>query len=129
VHLVRVRVVAGSGGADEAVQDERGDGVMNEPVEQVFLESGTWVKPPGATWVFVELKSGEGGAASDGTPGGQGWLVAGLTRASELPDEVPVKVGRAGRPRRGAASGDGWARVTTYFTEVAPRELADGKRG
>lgn len=71
---------------------------------QEFLTSGTWTKPEGVIWVYVEAIGGGGSGAArdesrDGTGGGGGGgFTARLLRASELPSEVTVTVGSGGPP-------------------------------
>lgn len=101
--------------------DDGGSDVVREPEELVFLESGTWVKPEGATWVRVEIRAGDGGPASTGEAGGPGCGRSLLMRAEWVPESVPVRVGGSPGGRGDAtASGDGWARVTTFFCACRP---------
>lgn len=87
-----------------------------EPQVDVFVTSGTWRKPDGAVRVVIEIR---GGDAEDGTQGETERFTLGPVALIDVL-ELPVTIGRHGGPRsRGERepSGDGWACVTTYFTE------------
>jgi hypothetical protein len=94
--------------------------VVKEPEELVFLESGTWHKPPGAVSVLIELRGGDGS-------GGAGSSTGAAFRAAGLPDEMEVHVG-GGVASLDRASGAGWARVTTYFDDRQPTIIGGGRR-
>lgn len=72
---------------------------------QEFLASGTWNKPPGATWVYYEVVNGgnsgkadssSGTAATEVAAGSGGARVEGMVRASTLGATVSVVVGSGG---------------------------------
>lgn len=88
-----------------------------EPQIDVFVTDGTWRKPEGAVRVVVEIR---GGDAEDGTQGETEAFTLGAVALLDV-TALPVTVGRRGGPRsRGERepSGDGWARITTYFSET-----------
>lgn len=96
---------------------------MTEGQEQVFLESGRWVKPQGAVWVRIELRGGDGSPGPTSTtatrPCRAGSYAEATMHADNLPEEVEIHVGRAGEGHGdGRAAGHGWARVTTYFADT-----------
>lgn len=72
--------------------------VVNGDYEE-FLASGTWTKPDGAVWVYVECIGGGGSGRfdTDSTTGGggggynNGWLLA-----ADITDSVAVTVGAGG---------------------------------
>jgi len=67
-----------------------------------FLSSGTWTKPSGVTWVYVEVIGGGGGGRSHAffqatcTGGGGGEFTSQLMLASTLGATVTVTVGAGG---------------------------------
>jgi hypothetical protein len=68
---------------------------------QEFLSSGTWNKPTGIGWVYVELIGGGGGgsrgsASIYGNGGGGGGFNSQLKRASDVTSSVTVTVGAGG---------------------------------
>lgn len=72
---------------------------------QTFNASGTWTKPAGATWVYVEITGGGGGGGSGrrgttqysgGSGGGGGAGVCILFKATDLTSTVTVTVGAGG---------------------------------
>jgi hypothetical protein len=83
---------------------------------QPFTESGTWTKPPGATYVDLLLK-GAGGGGAFGVPGEDGALTVRRLPAGELPDQCEVTIGRGGRGADGGGDGaDGYAVFITHLT-------------
>lgn len=90
-----------------------GTGLQTGCVVQVFDESGTFVKPPGAKAVhFLLIAAGSGGRAGSvsaagqnaigGTGGAGGSIVEVIRDAADLPDSAAVVVGVGGKG--GAAS-------------------------
>ena len=68
---------------------------------QEFLSSGTWNKPTGIGWIYVELVGGGGGgsrgnASVYGNGGGGGGFNSRLMRASDASSSVTVTVGAGG---------------------------------
>lgn len=70
-----------------------------------FLTSGTWTKPVGAKWIYVEVCGGGGGGGSGahsggnhsgGAGGGGATIVRGHFLPEELPSSVAVSVGAGG---------------------------------
>lgn len=76
-------------------------GVISE--FQEFLTSGTWTKPAGATWVYVEAVGGGGGGRNNASTstngafgGGGGEGIYKIFRASDVPSSVVITVGAGG---------------------------------
>lgn len=68
---------------------------------QEFLSSGTWNKPTGIGWIYVELVGGGGGGSRGNTSvygngGGGGGFNSRLMRASDASSSVTVTVGAGG---------------------------------
>lgn len=109
---------------------------VSGPDVQRFDSDGTWIKPPGAVRVDVELKGGNGGtscayldvghghgggAGEDAPvpghtrapwldkPGAEGETVRRSFAAADLPDRVDIEVGKGGRP----GGRDGYVLVIT----------------
>lgn len=101
---------------------------------QEYLFSGSWDKPSGATWVYVEAiaggASGYGGTNAIGQGGGGGAFVSGWFRASDLPASVAVVVGAGGPSKQGgalASNNGGSSSFGSYLT--APGGKGDGTSG
>lgn len=101
---------------------------------QVFLTSGTWVKPSGATKVEVFAASGGGGGGGGygqpfadsttrlfgGAGGGGGALSTASFSAFSLPSSLPVTVGAGGAGGSGAVStGTGATGGTSSFFNLS----------
>jgi hypothetical protein len=97
---------------------------------QLFREDGTWIKPPGAVTVDVILagtdaggyQTGHGVAASGKSSDllfRRGEISAVVLRADELPDQMPVTVGAAGRGTGGSGSSPG---LLTFSRSAPPRD-------
>lgn len=87
---------------------------------QEFTSSGTWTKPTGATWVYVEAIGGGGGGANDTSTtnvggGSGGESVFRLLQASELASTVTVTVGAGGAGCANGAFDQGSTGGTTTF--------------
>ena len=88
-----------------------------------FLSSGTWTKPAGVTWVFIEAIGGGGGGAGAAFSGqatgggGGGGYASRLMLASSLGATETVTIGAGGT---GGASGDDGANGgnTTFGSHV-----------
>jgi hypothetical protein len=81
---------------------------------QEFLSSGSWVKPDGTTWVYIELvgAGGAGAAKVNATQahaagGGGGEFMSRLVRAQDLTSTVAVTVGGGGAGAINSPGGDG----------------------
>jgi hypothetical protein len=87
----------------------------SRPDIQYFDRSGVWTKPPRAVRADVILQGAGGGAAFWGQaalrPGKDGAITVQSIPAGELPAEVPVTVGRGGRP----GGRDGYALIITHL--------------
>jgi len=64
--------------------------IYNEPGTHVFIY------PDWARFAIVTIRGGDGGRASDGTPGGPGQTMQFLCRVTEDKRIVPVTIARGG---------------------------------
>ena len=100
---------------------------------QQFTASGTWNKPSGISFVYVECVGGGGGGGGGGTGaytynggggGGGGAKNYRLFRASNLPASVPITVGAGG-----TGGGAGTAGSTGGYSAFGPYLKAYGGGG
>jgi len=104
-------------------------------VVSVFTSDGTWVKPSGASGVYVQVIGGGGGGGGgsfrtaapyqSGTGGGGGGITWGWLSAADLPDTVEVTVGAGGAgglgptvAAAGGAGGNGTAGGYSAFGKI-----------
>ena len=110
---------------------------------QVFTSSGTWTKPSGVNFVYVEvIGAGGGGGGGAGGPnvsspdyrnggagGGGGARATKIIRAADLGATVAVTVGTGGSGGAGGASGSGSGGNTGGLSSFGTHVVAQGGRG
>lgn len=125
-----IGVAYGGTGANNAADAVTNIGAAAKSSTEVFISSGTWVKPSGARAVLITVVGGGGGggggrasvagsgtAAGGGGGGGAGGRTVELISADALPGAVSVAVGSGGAgglgssdfPANGSGGGNGGA--------------------
>lgn len=126
---------SGANDGDVVTFDAESGGYVPSPLPaglisayQEFTASGTWIKDPNATWVYVEAIGGGGGGGAGGSNahgGGGGAYVNKLFRAIDLPGSLTVQVGAGGAGYAGGAGGAGGDGGGSSFSSI----LAPGGSG
>lgn len=80
----------------------------------VYTESGRWSKNPDAVAFEVVVVAGQGGTSSNGHPGSPGEALRDVFLADELPDTVPVFVGKGARSQFGSPGDSGYVLIVAY---------------
>ncbi|MGH0004066.1 hypothetical protein ACQU0X_28680 [Pseudovibrio ascidiaceicola] len=82
-------------GIEVATKDDIG---VLSPFATVWLPTtGTWNKPSGYDYFSFDLRGGDGGIRSGKSPGGAGGIVRLLVKASEVPSQLAIVEGAAGK--------------------------------
>jgi hypothetical protein len=88
-----------------------------------FVAPGGTFRKADYPWLLavrVTVRGGDGGGASDGTPGQDGQTALTLLRVEDLPAEVPITVGAGGKgaPPLGKDGADGFVLMELF--DVVP---------
>jgi hypothetical protein len=90
-----VNKVGASSGQVGTITSAPGASTAAAQSTQTFTSTGTWTKPSGILWVFVELVGAGGGATGHGEGGGAGGYASEWIDVSSIASEI-VTIGTGG---------------------------------